>query len=111
MRISSRQDLRRTADRRDQPVRVSASNPIYRFLVLLRVCEYVENVGYPPALQKLARMLLRDERLATDVWYVDHRSLWLDLRVLVRTVGVVLGRAGVSAPGEATMAPFAGVTP
>jgi lipopolysaccharide/colanic/teichoic acid biosynthesis glycosyltransferase len=52
-----------------------------------------------------------DERLATDVWYVDHRSLWLDLRVLVRTVGVVLGRAGVSAPGEATMAPFAGVTP
>jgi len=44
-----------------------------------------------------------DERLALDVWYVDHRSLWLDLRILVRTVGVVLGRQGVAAEGSATM--------
>lgn len=45
-----------------------------------------------------------DERLAMDVWYVDHRSLLLDLRILVRTVAVVLRGAGVSAEGEATMA-------
>ena len=44
-----------------------------------------------------------DERLALDVWYVDHRSLWLDLHILVRTVGVVLGRQGVNAEGSATM--------
>jgi lipopolysaccharide/colanic/teichoic acid biosynthesis glycosyltransferase len=44
-----------------------------------------------------------DERLALDVWYVEHRSLALDLRILVRTVGVVLRRAGISAEGEATM--------
>ena len=44
-----------------------------------------------------------DERLALDVWYVDHRSLWLDLRILVRTVGVVLSRQGVTAEGSATM--------
>lgn len=45
-----------------------------------------------------------DERLAMDVWYVDHRSFWLDLRILPRTVSTVLRRDGVSAEGEATMA-------
>jgi len=47
-----------------------------------------------------------DERLAADVYYVDHRSLMLDLRVLALTIGAVLGRSGVSAPGSATMEPF-----
>ncbi len=45
-----------------------------------------------------------DERLAMDVWYVDNQSLWLDLKILVRTIGVVIRRDGISAEGEATMA-------
>lgn len=45
-----------------------------------------------------------DERLAMDVWYVDNRSLWLDLRILARTIAVVFRRDGISADGEATMA-------
>lgn len=49
-----------------------------------------------------------EERLRLDVWYVDHRSFWLDLRILMRTVGLVLGRKGVSAEGEATMPAFRG---
>ncbi len=49
-----------------------------------------------------------DDRLALDVWYVDHRSLWLDIRILFMTVGRVLGRRGVSAPGSATMTRFDG---
>lgn len=49
-----------------------------------------------------------EERLEMDVWYVEHRSLALDLRILLRTVGTVLGRRGVSAPGEATMRRFEG---
>lgn len=44
-----------------------------------------------------------DERLEMDVWYVDHRSFWLDARILARTIGVVLRREGISADGEATM--------
>jgi len=44
-----------------------------------------------------------DERLALDVWYVDHRSLALDLRILVRTVGVALRHQGISAEGHVTM--------
>ena len=47
-----------------------------------------------------------DERLAMDVWYVDNRSLALDLRILGRTLGVVGSGTGVSASGSATMEPF-----
>jgi lipopolysaccharide/colanic/teichoic acid biosynthesis glycosyltransferase len=48
------------------------------------------------------------ERFALDVWYVDHRSVALDARILWRTVATVLRRDGVSAPGEATMSEFMG---
>lgn len=44
-----------------------------------------------------------EPRLAMDVWYVDHWSLGLDLRILAMTVGAVLTRRGISAPGSATM--------
>jgi sugar transferase EpsL len=47
-------------------------------------------------------------RLDLDVWYVDQRSFWLDLRILARTVAAVLGRRGISQPGHATMQPFRG---
>lgn len=43
-----------------------------------------------------------------DVWYVDHVSLRLDLRILWRTVASVVRREGISAVGEATMPPFEG---
>ena len=51
------------------------------------------------------------ERLRLDVWYVDHRSFWLDLRILGRTVEVVFWREGISAPGAATMPEFTGSSP
>jgi lipopolysaccharide/colanic/teichoic acid biosynthesis glycosyltransferase len=44
-----------------------------------------------------------DRRLAMDVWYVDHRSLLLDLRILAKTVVAVVTRRGVSGPGTETM--------
>ena len=49
-----------------------------------------------------------DEKLALDVFYVDHWSLALDLRILARTLPAVLGRRGISAPGSATMPEFRG---
>jgi lipopolysaccharide/colanic/teichoic acid biosynthesis glycosyltransferase len=49
-----------------------------------------------------------DEKLALDVWYVDHQSLALDLRILWRTFGMVVSRVGINADGEATMPPFRG---
>ncbi len=35
------------------------------------------------------------ERIELDVWYVEHRSLWLDVRILLRTVAMVLGGHGL----------------
>ena len=49
-----------------------------------------------------------EEKLALDVWYVDNRTLWLDLRILLMTIAKVLRREGVSAAGEATMPEFRG---
>ena len=49
-----------------------------------------------------------EERFKLDVWYVDHRSLWLDLRILWLTVRKVIVREGISAHGEATMPKFTG---
>jgi len=47
-------------------------------------------------------------RFELDVWYVDHWSLWLDLRILLLTVRGVLSGHGVSEEGQATRAPFLG---
>lgn len=43
-----------------------------------------------------------------DVWYVDNRSLWLDIRVLWLTVLKVVKRDGISGGGEVTMSKFEG---
>jgi lipopolysaccharide/colanic/teichoic acid biosynthesis glycosyltransferase len=47
-----------------------------------------------------------ERRLALDVWYVDHWSLGLDLKILLMTVVKVLKREGISAEGHATMPRF-----
>jgi lipopolysaccharide/colanic/teichoic acid biosynthesis glycosyltransferase len=52
-----------------------------------------------------------EEKFELDNWYVDHESLTLDLRILARTAGRVLGRQSIAAAGEATMPPFRGSAP
>ncbi len=49
-----------------------------------------------------------EQKFALDVWYVDHRSVWLDIRILWTTIWRVLRRDGISAAGEATMPEFRG---
>jgi sugar transferase EpsL len=49
-----------------------------------------------------------EEKLEMDVWYVDHRSFWLDLRILALTVAKIVAREGISQPGQATMEEFMG---
>jgi lipopolysaccharide/colanic/teichoic acid biosynthesis glycosyltransferase len=65
----------------------------------------------PPGLTGWAQIngrnaLSWDEKFKLDVWYVDHRSFWLDVRILFRTVWQVVSRQGISAPGDATMPEF-----
>lgn len=45
-------------------------------------------------------------RLEMDVWYVDHMSLWLDVRILLKTVRCALQRRGIHADGHVTMPRF-----
>lgn len=47
-----------------------------------------------------------DDRLRLDTWYVDHRSMRLDLHILLKTVTIVLRREGVSASDSVTMPEF-----
>ena len=49
-----------------------------------------------------------DQKFALDIWYVEHQSLRLDLRILWLTVRNVLRREGISQAGEATMEEFFG---
>lgn len=51
-----------------------------------------------------------EQKFALDIWYVDNRSFWLDLRILGLTVVRVLRREGVSAQGESTMPKFKGTS-
>ena len=48
------------------------------------------------------------DKFKLDTWYVDNRSLWLDIKILWLTVKKVLVRDGISAAGEATMSKFTG---
>lgn len=47
-----------------------------------------------------------EERLRQDVWYVDNRSLWLDIRILGLTIGKVIRREGISDTEGPTMTRF-----
>ena len=49
-----------------------------------------------------------EERFRLDVWYVEHQSPWLDLKILGLTLARVLRAQGISEPGAATMSKFTG---
>jgi lipopolysaccharide/colanic/teichoic acid biosynthesis glycosyltransferase len=48
------------------------------------------------------------QKFTLDVWYVDHRSFWLDIKILFLTLWKVLKREGINQPGQATMEEFYG---
>lgn len=49
-----------------------------------------------------------EERFELDLWYVEHRSFWLDLRIMAMTASRMLRPQGIAQPGHATMAKFTG---
>jgi sugar transferase EpsL len=51
------------------------------------------------------------EKFTLDVWYVDHWSLWLDIKILGITIVKVLRREGISQPGQTTAEFFKGNPP
>lgn len=49
-----------------------------------------------------------DQKFALDVWYVDHQSFWLDLKIIARTAWKILRQEGISHANHATMEEFRG---
>jgi sugar transferase EpsL len=49
-----------------------------------------------------------EEKFALDIWYVDHQSLWIDLKITLLTIYKAIKREGISQPGQATMEEFQG---
>ena len=49
-----------------------------------------------------------EQKFEYDVWYVDHQSFWLDMKILYLTVLKVFKREGISAAGQATTEAFKG---
>jgi len=49
-----------------------------------------------------------DEKFKLDTWYVENQSLWLDFKIMLRTVKKVIAKDDINADGEATAAPFKG---
>ncbi len=49
-----------------------------------------------------------EEKFAYDVWYVDNRTFWLDIKIILLTILQTVRRDGISQPGHATMEEFMG---
>ncbi len=49
-----------------------------------------------------------EEKFRLDVWYVDNRSLWLDLKIIFMTISTVLMREGINAAAAAELSKFTG---
>ena len=47
-----------------------------------------------------------EEKFKLDTWYVENQSLWLDFKIMLKTVKKVLAKEDISAEGEATMTKF-----
>lgn len=52
-----------------------------------------------------------EDKFEMDVWYVENRNFWLDIKILFLTVYKVVKRDGISAPGQATQTKFTGSPP
>jgi len=47
-----------------------------------------------------------EEKFGLDVWYVDNRSMWLDIKIILITAWMILRREGINQPGQPTMEEF-----
>jgi lipopolysaccharide/colanic/teichoic acid biosynthesis glycosyltransferase len=49
-----------------------------------------------------------EEKFKLDVWYIDHWSIWLDIRIVLLSIVKVLKKEGISPPGNVTPQEFLG---
>lgn len=94
-------------------IRLVGPRPLLVAYLPLYSPEQARRHDVPPGITGWAQVNGRNalswkDKFALDVWYVDNRSLWLDLKIIWLTVRKVLTRDGISAEGEATMSRFTG---
>ncbi|WP_180028533.1 sugar transferase [Acinetobacter sp. YH16032] len=49
-----------------------------------------------------------EKKFELDTWYVEHQSLWLDFKIMLKTIKKVIAKDDISAEGEATTTKFTG---
>lgn len=49
-----------------------------------------------------------EKKFELDTWYVENQSLWLDFKIMLKTIKKVIAKDDISAEGEATMTKFTG---
>jgi len=51
-----------------------------------------------------------EEKFKYDIWYVEHQSFWLDLKIIILTIWKILKMKDINQPGQATMEEFMGTS-
>ena len=87
--------------------------PMLKEFVELYSPEQARRLEVKPGMTGLAQVSGRNEldyeqRFECDVWYVDHHNIWVDFKIMLKTVSVMLKREGINAPGHVGPSLFTG---
>ena len=90
--------------------------PMLKEFVELYSPEQARRLEVKPGMTGLAQVSGRneldyEERFKCDVWYVDHHNIWVDFKIMLKTVSVMLKREGINAPGHVGPSLFTGNNP
>ncbi|MDQ8935930.1 sugar transferase [Acinetobacter rudis] len=92
---------------------VVGPRPMLKEFVALYSPEQARRLEVKPGMTGLAQIngrndLAYEERFKCDVWYVDHHNIWLDFKIMFKTVTVMSKRDGINAPGHVGPSLFKG---
>lgn len=113
LRASSLDELPSLLNLAKGEIRLVGPRPLLVEYLPLYTAEQMRRHDVAPGITGWAQIMGRnsltwDEKFALDLWYIENRSLWLDMKILFLTVWRVITRHGISADGEATMPRFKG---
>ena len=113
LRASSLDELPSLLNLAKGEIRLVGPRPLLVEYLPLYTAEQMRRHDVAPGITGWAQIMGRnsltwDEKFALDLWYIENRSFWLDVKILLMTVWRVMSRHGISADGEATMPRFTG---
>lgn len=95
---------------------VVGPRPMLKEFVELYSPEQARRLEVRPGMTGLAQVSGRneldyEERFKCDVWYVDYHNIWVDFKIMLKTVKVMLKKEGINAPGHVGPSLFEGNKP